>query len=700
MVGSVEAFPPAPPRPPEKILEVPVAAEQWRLKDLSHIRIGKLGLIRNPKKDVLTIYVLKGPPPVRVKLSLRSRIPKHKGNCFLVSHFDKGATNRLGGYYNRFQRKPSLADAAVRPNHARVGALILKFQRKSTGFCGMWMHFFNFKQDPRQRFFLNAQPFSQLTFWIRGQKGGEQILLKMADAAWERKGDALAVGALNRFLPKKRITTEWQRVVVPLRAFPKSLNRRMLASWVLEATKGSGQIEVKTMAFCRKPFPLPKLPPMPKSKPPILVVRPRLRQRAGFVVSTPKIKVARLRKSTWLWETARYLKSPRKQRELVQFLTKHKFDSVFLQTPHNPRTLQTQSPPVLHVGQWRTLLAALHRHNIRVYALDGYKKYALPPWHSRVLEVAQRVVVYNQSVRVHERFDGLHFDIEPYLMSSLWSSRRQWVGAQYLTILSKLTALAHRHQMTFGADIPFWFDAKDPYTTQGFVISYGGVAKPLHQHVIDIVDRVGIMDYRTSVFGADGVLSHGMGELTCASRKNKQILIGLETLPLPKEFLFHFKGAAKKGWPDVSGTHPARSFVFLVPPQRLGPTKAIATAKKTPTVQTKTVASRIVGAVAAQSPPAMMHGTLAWVPSYRLRKWRLLLQQRKVPWQQIRYWPVHRTVYISPDKLSFAGLGASLLHRALHDLNRELRRFSAFTGFAIHSIHSYKKLLLQRRSEH
>ncbi|TNE49395.1 MAG: hypothetical protein EP343_12010 [Deltaproteobacteria bacterium] len=694
-------------RPPEKILTVPVRAEDWKLKQLQHIRVGQLGLLREKKKTHLLVYVLKGKPPQTSKAPPKSEVPPHRGNCYVISHFDKGPKNRLGGYYNRFQRAPSSADAAVRSNKQGVNALILSYNKASSGFCGMWMHFFSFKQNVTQRRYLNAKPFGYLSFWIRGTQGGERILLKMADAAWERKGDALPVGTLRSFLPNKRITTTWQRVMLPLKHLPKKLDRSMLASFVLEALHGKGQVEVKTMALCRRELPQPKLPPMPRQQPPQVTtkrpppprrVKPPLRHQTG----PAPLAIARIRKASWLWESRKFLGNPTRQRKMVQFLKRNGFDAVFLQIPHNPRLLLKQAPKALSVEAWRPWLAELHKHNIKVYALDGFKKYALPNWHDRVLEWANQVVAYNQKVHPKERFDGFHLDIEPYLLSSLWTSRRQWLAQNYLQVLSRLKKLAHQNRMPLGVDIPFWYDEKDPYAKAGFKITYKGKKKPLNEHVIDLVDRVGIMDYRTAVYGADGVIAHALGELSYASQQNKQILIGLETFPLPEEFLLQFRGKPRSTWPDVSGTKPPASFVFLLPPSEAAklkePTltkKPDASSKKTQ-AKTKPSESQISIPIAGGSTTKAVRGEtalFAWVPRYRLKAWQARLQQSKIDPAQLLHWPVHNTIYVSPDKLSFARLGHGSLHKALLSLQKELKRFSAFSGFAIHSIHSYKKLL-------
>ena len=463
------------------------------------------------------------------------------------------------------------------------------------------------------------------------------------------------------------------------------MNRRFFASIIWEALSGQGQIEVKTLAFCQKALPLPSLlPPKIIQVPPPIVRKPLKRKKPSsrqahvFVPTTHKN-----RRATWLWETKRYLGHPQKQKELLSFLKKHRFDTLFIQLPHQAQKLLKKTMNKLSLKSWRLLIAELHRQHIEVYALDGYKAYALPKWHPHVLQLAQQVIDYNKKVFPHERFDGLHFDIEPYLLSSLWNNRRQWLATQYLTILEKLTALAHKNRLSFGADIPFWFDETDPYTKGGFSVTYKGKRKKLNKHVIDIVDRIGIMDYRTAIYGADGIIAHGVGELQYASHQKKEILIGLETLPLPSEYLLHFSGPPRQGWPSLKKHLPHPPSHFALIHSSIEKPKTIKNKKK---ATTRSLTS---------NPFLNLQSfvTLSLVPQALLPFWKRRLLQKKLSLAHVLHWPIYNKVYISPNKLSFANLGSPRLHSAIQQLQREFKRYSAFHGFAIHSLHSYKKLI-------
>ena len=57
--------------------------------------------------------------------------------------------------------------------------------------------------------------FKTMTFYIKGAKGKETFEIGMNDVISNRREDGVFVGSIYRYLPKG-ITTEWQKVVVPL----------------------------------------------------------------------------------------------------------------------------------------------------------------------------------------------------------------------------------------------------------------------------------------------------------------------------------------------------------------------------------------------------------------------------------------------------------------------------------------------------
>lgn len=60
--------------------------------------------------------------------------------------------------------------------------------------------------------------YKTVTFFIKGQKGGESFEIGMNDVISNKREDAVYVGAINRYLPNG-VTRDWQQVKIPLSDF-------------------------------------------------------------------------------------------------------------------------------------------------------------------------------------------------------------------------------------------------------------------------------------------------------------------------------------------------------------------------------------------------------------------------------------------------------------------------------------------------
>lgn len=617
-----QRIPPAP-------LSCEIRSEDWQFPDWQSVRIGQLSVIHARGGDRLQVYSLSAatlpPMPDRV----RSVTQACDGNCFLVSSFDEGVQNRLGGYFSSFVAPPSSARVALAGWDDGRRALTLDYARAGGGYCGMWVHLFDFKQPVADRVYLDAGSFAALSFWIRGREGSERIRLKAADAILEKKEDALPVGEVSSYLPSGKIAVTWQQAVVPLSALPRTLNRRQLASFVFESISGEGRTGVKDLAFCTRSEPLPSLSP-----------------------AIPSTAVTRASgKALWVWNTAEILPSVADQGALEDFCLREGISDLYLQLPKEKGQSAYAGEITLRPDQWRRFLAALSSKGIRAHALDGFKDYALPEWHARVLATVDNVIRYNRSVEADERFAGIHYDIEPYLLPGFNGPRRELILTGYLELLEKMASRIKSSGLTFGVDIPFWYDLPDELTGSSFRIEFRGSLKLPGEHVMDLVDYVDIMDYRTFAYGADGIIALAEGELQYAAKAGKKVFVGVETNELPDEDLIEFTGEARQGVPEKA------------PP---------------------------AGAVVLESSPG---GAKFWLVSVsQWENFRRGVDERRAVTSGILWWPVRRAVAVPAVKLTFASLGMQRLQEALLEAQWELSRHPAFAGYAIHDLIGLRKL--------
>ncbi|MYL32477.1 hypothetical protein GLW08_06865 [Pontibacillus yanchengensis] len=188
-----------------------------------------------------------------------------------------------------------------------------------------------------------------------------------------------------------------------------------------------------------------------------------------------------------------------------------------------------------HPEQYEAFIKAAHEHDIDVIALDGASEWARAENHYIPINRFRLVRNYNQQVPEQAQFDGIQFDIEPYLLPE-WDTadERPKLIHQYLkglnTLKLEVEGYAKTHDFFFMMAMPFWFDGSK-YTT-----TYDGQTKPLSEHVTDtVIGGIAIMAYRDFAEGRDSILYHSetemnyINEVQYARDIGTKAIIGVET---------------------------------------------------------------------------------------------------------------------------------------------------------------------------
>jgi len=452
----------------------------------------------------------------------------------LVDHFNDDVQNRLGGYRDTFQRTPSTATAmrvadVFRGQSGR--SLQIDADRQQDGFCGLWIHFFDFRQPAPTYFDCRQYPY--LSFWVKGAAGGEHLLVKLADKRWIEKEDAVAVGGIEEFL-SGGVTEDWQEVLIPLdRIGP--LDRRNMGGLILEFTRlGEQTVYIDDVSFKTSR----------KSTTPLTAANAERAARQPYP------------RCLWVWSTDELLARQDRSQELLDFCQRWRITQLWMQLPYS--TVPREPTPdvsaageaaggmrcvIRHTEQLRSLLREGHRRGIQVHALDGSPEYCLRPHHRVPLAVVDAVIAFNEESPKEARWDGVHFDNEPYLLIG-WAerTRREQILREYLELNEQCQQRIRAHRpLVFGVDIPFWWQDADAETGHALAeVEYGGVRKPASYHCIDMLDNVGVMNYRDRADGADGLIAHGRDLLAYADTVGRaKVYMGVETFgDLPTEVWF------------------------------------------------------------------------------------------------------------------------------------------------------------------
>jgi hypothetical protein len=445
-----------------------------------------------------------------------------------IWRFDSGIRTEQGGYYNQFAGAGSRAELHLDGLSQRgTGGRSLQVtcDVSTGGYAGVWLHLFD--EAASARSYLDASATPVLSFWARGERGGEDFTVQMADRRWFEKEDSSPAGPVSRYLGAP-LSTNWQRVLVP--AADARVDASNLASVVFNFTgAGATRVWIDDLALVAGPHvdPPPRLAEARRAAPPDTVL--------------------------WVWETDELLRSSEARAHLLAFCAAESIDELFLQLPYRFEhedssnvTCAVREPAAL-----RELLGGLAGQGVRTHALDGYPEFTLRTHHARVRAQVRAVEEFNAGGDPAQRFIGIHLDNEPHQLLGFDGPWREEMLLQFIELNALLMEdlRARGSGLVYGIDIPFWFDEdRDAAGRPTCDVTYRGVRQNAARHLIDIVDNIGIMAYRKFAGGADGIIRHAEDEVSYAAARGKRAYVGVETFRYRPTCVWFVYGPDETTW--------------------------------------------------------------------------------------------------------------------------------------------------------
>lgn len=238
----------------------------------------------------------------------------------------------------------------------------------------------------------------------------------------------------------------------------------------------------------------------------------------------------------WVWSSADLLGRPETWNGLFDFSRRHRITSLWMQVTTARAGGESAGAFRLEVSRaagWRAFIAAAHGRGLRVEALDGDPTYADAAFHYVPLAIADAVLAFNEASAPGMRFDGLHFDNEPYLLPG-WHDpeSREQLLRDYLVLNDEVQRrVAAARPMTYGVDMPFWWSvAGDASGEAVAAVTYDGIRQSAAAHTLRRVDSVTVMDYRNTTSGPDGLVALASPLLADAARaRHAEVRVGVET---------------------------------------------------------------------------------------------------------------------------------------------------------------------------
>lgn len=207
-------------------------------------------------------------------------------------------------------------------------------------------------------------------------------------------------------------------------------------------------------------------------------------------------------KATWLWD-ASLIRS--ETEEIVAFSEREGITTIFLQ-------IQKE----VTEEEYRRFVAAAHQKGISVHALSGQPDWAYEEGQGKGLELLTWLDEYNQGSAPEEKFEGVQFDVEPYVLRR-WEREQEQVVEEWSANMKAWVQEAERQDLPLSAAVPFWLDSITGPKSED--------SDSFSRWMIQHTDAIAVMAYRDS-----GVQMYELSkeELEQADELGKSVWIGME----------------------------------------------------------------------------------------------------------------------------------------------------------------------------
>lgn len=211
--------------------------------------------------------------------------------------------------------------------------------------------------------------------------------------------------------------------------------------------------------------------------------------------------------ATWIWDA----KIIEQKDDVIAFAKQNDINLIYLHIE------QTRIKP----EQYRSFIKAASKEGIKVDALGGERNWALVENQENIESLIKWVKDYNVTAKEEERFQGIHVDIEPYLLSR-WKRNKDSVMKQWLKNMEFVVQETKKDStLTVSADLPFWIDT----------LNVPGESEKVSSWMIDRLDSITLMAYRNYARGPNGIVDITKRIVADANeRKKASVIVGVNIL--------------------------------------------------------------------------------------------------------------------------------------------------------------------------
>lgn len=387
----------------------------------------------------------------------------------------------------------------------------------------------------------------------------------------------------------------------------------------------------------------------------------------------------------WVWD-ADPLFSDTGRREFLEFCVQQGIATAWIQVGALPGARLRQA------ADWQRLLAEAHRVGIAIHALDGAPEFVLPHRHADVMNLVEAVIAFNREAPADARFAGIHLDNEPYLLPG-WhepAARERLLG-QFLDLNARIRdAVTRAGRMEFGVDIPFWWQARDAETGEAIgAVTFRGQRKAASYHLLDLVDNVGIMDYRNVAEGRDGLIAHARDLLLYADGARARIFVGVEISRSEDAPYWFVTGVPRRTFRRAVGRSAlldARDLTIIDDGEQVL-VGVRATGEASDEARLVALARLLSATVLNASGRRALDSARAVLANEG--EWKMLSPAPVIDHDGRAYGGL-RTSRVMLAKLTFAGRSGTDMARELAIAEAAFRQYKSYVGIAVHHYESFK----------
>jgi hypothetical protein len=214
---------------------------------------------------------------------------------------------------------------------------------------------------------------------------------------------------------------------------------------------------------------------------------------------------SKVEKGTWIWDAKTIVNQ---KDQILTFAKGQQVSTIYLYINQNDVTPQEYGDFIHSAGQ----------KGIKVEALAGQPEWALPAHQGEIKEFISWVKQFNASAQTDGKFQGVHFDIEPYLLNQ-WETERDSLLTDWMNNVRFIQEETKGTGLKLTADVPYWiYKIKAPNSNED-----------VSTWLLKKFDCLVLMDYRNYALGHDGIVENAREVMRQAVTLKKQAIVAVDT---------------------------------------------------------------------------------------------------------------------------------------------------------------------------